>query len=184
MKDFLKKIKLIDTLILELPIGKMEFNNRLKATIDIAKSSLFSDLFSSSNYKYNGSIKDDTFELKRKKKMFDTTVNHAKAKGIVMQEDARLIITTEINGFHGVWVIIGIVVMLFYPCLLFYLLSTDHKNGMGNVFSVSFIILHGLFMLGISYLMMRSSVKKMKYDLEREYKGLRFKVQSFNLKPL
>ncbi len=169
MKNFLKKIKLVDTLVLELSIKKEEFKQRLEANIDVVGSNILGDLFNSTKYQYNGKVEGDSFQLKRKKKLFDTTINHAKAKGLLTEVGDKLTVDTEINGFHGQWVVIGVFILLFYPILLSFLMVQEEMLGMEKVFTLSFIVGHGFLMVGILYFMMRSSVKKMKYDLEREF---------------
>lgn len=45
----------------------------------------------------------------------------------------------------------------------------DNIEGGMEFFIFPFIIVHAIFMLGFPYLMMRRSVSKMKYELEREF---------------
>lgn len=169
MKDFLKKIKLIDSLELVLPITKETFIERLKAAIDDGRMNFFQSLFRPTKFRYNGKILSDTFELKQNRKFFDAIINYAIAKGVVTSEEDKVVVKTEICSFHSFYFILAIFVSLFYPISLVFLLSEENLLGAERTFVVSFIVLHGIVMITIPYFMIKSAVKNMKYDLEREF---------------
>ena len=59
-----------------------------------------------------------------------------------------------------------ILILLFYGVFLGVFTQDAGDNMPG--FVLPFVVLHGLFMAGIPYLIMRRGVSKMKYELERE----------------
>lgn len=172
MKEFLKKIKLIDFLHTELEISKNEFVSNLKAQVDEGSTSLIFgsfDMFSSGKNQYRGEVHDNGFKIKRKKKAFDMNVNLAVASGKILQKDDRLIINTEINGFNDFMVPFYIICIVIYGLFLSVPFEADNEGSPGPGFILPFMSVHAIFMMGIPYFIMRRSVKRLKYDLEREF---------------
>lgn len=74
MENFLKRIGLIEYDIIELPMKKEDFVQRLKRLVD--KDSIemwadFNEIFTSTKNKYKGSIQPTNFKIKRKRSLFD-----------------------------------------------------------------------------------------------------------------
>lgn len=172
MKEFLRKIKLVGNLTTEIEIQQKEFVARLKENVDKGSTGLLSnmfDVFSSSSNEYKGTIGMEGFELRRRRRFFDMNINTAVAKGTFTQKDNILVIQTEINGFSGMMIPFYIFVLIFYSIFISAFLFADNIEGDGAGFFFPFLFIHAAFMLGIPYLMMRRSVDKMKYELEREF---------------
>ena len=174
MNKFLKRIKLIDHFTIELHIQKREFVDQLKKQVDEAEIGIISDLFdvfSSHRNEYKGKVDSDGFKIKKPRKFFDMTVVKATAIGTYEQKSDRLIIHTEINGFQGIMIPFYLFALVFYSIALVAIPFVSDMNGntMPHFFVIPFILLHAAFMLGIPYLMMRRSTKRLKYDLEREF---------------
>jgi hypothetical protein len=165
MKEFLRKIKLVDWLTTELHISKNEFINNLNAIIDQGDTGLFTfEMLSSGENELVGRIDYYGFKIRRRRRFFDTNMNFAIAKGTFEEQNGALKIETEINGFSGFF--IPYYLFLIIICtILFWGISTS-----SNDFFLSFILFFfALLMLGIPYLIMRRSVKRLKYELEREF---------------
>ena len=167
MKELLRKLRLIDNFSIELEIDKYEFFKILQNNID-EKQSDFLEAFSNSNYEYKGIVNQDFFEIKRKRRLFDMNLNFSKAKGTMTQKGSKLIIETEINAFQGQMMFMFIFFFFFYVIFIIAFSTADNINGNASGFALPFIVVHALFMFGIPYLMMRRSVSRMKYDLERD----------------
>lgn len=170
MKEFLKKIKLLDHLKIELEIQKSDFVNRLKGIVKEGSVGIMTDgfdAFSSSKKEYKGEVNSRGFKLKRRKKFFDFNKNIAVAKGTYLQKDNVLVITAEINGFHKMMIPFYIFILLFYSVFAFGFLS----NGLfiEQPIMPPFILLHGAFMFGLPYFFMRRSTSRLKHELEREF---------------
>jgi hypothetical protein len=168
MKDFLRKIRLIDNFKIELEINKNEFFNILKNNIDEKRSDFF-DAFSSSKNDYKGTVTQDSFDIKRRWRFFDVNLNFAKAKGTIEQKGSNLIIMTEINAFQGQMMIFFISLIVFYLIFIIAISTADNVGGNVPGFAYPFILIHALFMFGIPYFIMRRSVSRMKYELERDF---------------
>ncbi|HEX5171160.1 MAG TPA: hypothetical protein VFW11_18415, partial [Cyclobacteriaceae bacterium] len=106
------------------------------------------------------------FKIRRKRKFFDMNMNIAVAQGTYRQRDGVLIIETEINGFHGMFIPFYVIGIVFYIGMI----TTISLSGNPMpVFVFPFILFHAAFMFGIPYFMMKRSTKRMKYELEREF---------------
>ena len=169
MKEFLKRLKLIDYLTIALPTNKTDFVNRLYEVTDIGSTGMFSDtfdIFSSSKNEFKGQVDTDGFKLKRRKRFFDTNMNFAVANGTFSETNGQLIIETEVNGFNNFFIVFYVFLIIFYSIFIFGFWGSDNK---GSFIAIPFILLHGTFMFVIPYFMMRRSVKRLKYELEREF---------------
>jgi len=164
MGDILEKLKLIDSIVIELPISKTEFIELLENNIDQKQSDVF-DVFSSSKNEYKGEVTIEGFELKKKRRLFEMNINTAKAVGVFEEHEDTLIIHTEINAFQGQ------AKLIFGSFILFYIIFISAFLFVGDdfpLFVLPFILLHASFMIGVPYLLVKRSVRRMKYDLERD----------------
>lgn len=171
MKRFLQKLKLIDFLDTELEITKSDFHKKLSGIVDetnIGFMSDFFDLFSSSKNEYKGYVDFTHFKLKRRKRLFEMGLNFPNAKGKVDQKGDSLIIKTEINAFKGIMVFFILFILLFYTIAIISMLTIGSQENEEVFIAIPFILIHACFMLGIPYLVLRRSVKRFKYDFERE----------------
>nr|WP_321224230.1 hypothetical protein [uncultured Psychroserpens sp.] len=171
MNKFLRKIKLIDDFNVELNISKAEFYSRLRDQVDESTLGLFSDvgdLFSSSKKEYKGIVNYDGFKLKRKRRFFDTKMNMATLNGTYRQISDKLIIESNINGFANVMIFVFIFALLFYSVFIAAFIF-GYMGHEAPFFVIPFISIHALFMFGLPYFIMRRSVKRFKYDIEREF---------------
>lgn len=97
MKEFLKRLKLIDSMTTTLQISKVEFVNRLNEITDQGSTGIFSDsfdIFSSSKNEFKGQVNFDNFKIKRRRRFFDTNMNIAVANGTLIENNGQLTIET------------------------------------------------------------------------------------------
>lgn len=169
MKEFLKRLKLIDSMTTNLQTSKIEFVNRLNEITDKGGIGIMSDtfdVFSSSKNEFKGQVDFENFKIKRRRRFFDTNMNFAVAKGTFIENNGLLIVETEINGFNNFFIVFYVLLIIFYSIFIF-ALSCDNINE--SFIAIPFLLLHGAFMFAIPYLVMRRSVKRLKYELEREF---------------
>jgi hypothetical protein len=169
MKEFLRRLKLIDSMTTTLPTSKVEFVNRLNEITDEGSTGMMSDtfdIFSSSKNEFKGQVTFDSFKIKRRRRFFDTNMNFAVANGNFTEKNGQLTVDTEINGFNNFFIIFYVFLIIFYSIFIFGFWGSDNKGGF---IALPFILLHGTFMFAIPYFMMRRSVKRLKYELEREF---------------
>jgi hypothetical protein len=170
VKEFLKKIKLIDSLTINLPLSKTDFVERLSSIVDDGSVGIFPsplELFSSSKNEYVGKVKSDGFRIRRKGRFGDTNQNISVAKGTLSEQNGQLTIETEINGFN-IFLAFFMVLMLIFFSVIFIVTLTNPRNNNG-LFECIFLIIPFSIMFLLPYMLLRSSVKKMKRELEREF---------------
>ena len=170
VKELLMKIKLIEHLTTDVEIQKTEFVSKFRDSVDEGSTGVFLDafdIFSSSKNEYKGYVGNENFKIKRKRKLFDMNMSTAVASGIYHQNNEKLIIETEINGFNEMMILFYLLAIVFYSIFIITFLTVD--NIQGNVPGLTFILIHGAFLFGISYFIMRRSVNRMKHELEREF---------------
>ena len=168
MREFLRKIKLIDNFTTTLQISKPDFITRLSRITDIGSTNMFLDpleAFSSSKCEFKGEIDRNGFKLRRRRKPFVRSNSIAIATGKMKEENGQLTIQTEIYGFNNFMYFFYGFLLLFYIVFFVGFLSSDQIP----IFIFPFLIFHGALMTLIPYFVMRSSVKKMKYELERDF---------------
>ena len=82
MKEFLKRINLIEDWTTHLEISKQDFVNKLSAITEEREIGLFSDAFipfQSSRKEYAGHVSFDEFKIKRRGRFFEQNQNMATA---------------------------------------------------------------------------------------------------------
>lgn len=167
MEKVLLKWGLIDNLKTELKIPKQEFVSKLRSQVDISTIDIFGDMFdvfSSSKNVYKGTVSHNGFEIKKRRRFFDKQFSFATAKGDFQENEDILIINTVINGWNDLMFLFYGFALLFYIMFLFMIGSKDL-----SAFPIVFILFHAFLMFYVPFRMMKSSVKKIKYDLEREF---------------
>ena len=104
MKDFLKKIKLIDHVIFELNCTKSDFIKKFNQNVEYSNLNFTPfesfEAFSSSRFEYKGNINSQRFQIRKKRKLFDGQQTFATATGSFVENIDQLIIKAEINSFR------------------------------------------------------------------------------------
>lgn len=175
MNDFLRKIKVLDSITIELNVTKSDFIKKFRQYVDVSDLSLsdsFFEGFSSSPNEYKGNIDERSFKIRRRRKLFDTNRNFAIANGNLTEQHDKLVLKTEINGFHKAMKFFYIAIILFYIIFIFGFSATmfiNDESGFLPFAVLPFILFHACLMIGIPYFIMRRGVKRMKYELERDF---------------
>lgn len=166
----LKRLKLIDHLTTEIQINKEDFVARFSANVasGAAVNFFFNfEAFSFNGKEYSGTVASNSFKIRKRRKFFDMNPGLATAEGNFRQNGESLIIESKIKGFHPFIAFFMSLALIAYFVVTASVISGDLNEGMGLAF-FPFLLIHATFMFGIPYLMMRRSVSKLKYDLERD----------------
>lgn len=169
MEKLLKRLGLIDYLAIELKISKLHFIEKLSSIVDEGSTGPFAnpfEVFSSSKNEFKGQVTYEGFRIKRRRRFFGTKMDLAVAKGSFVEGNGTLKIETEIDGFNSFFLPFYIILIVVYSIFFFNVGGPDN-NDRDFVFPV--MILHASIMFGLPYLIVRSSVKGLKYDIEREF---------------
>ncbi len=169
MNSFFKNIGLYDYLNFNIKTDKSEFLESLKKITYETNTSFISltpDHGIPTRFEYRGLINKDTFILKRRKHFFDIAIFNSIIKGNITEENDKTVIKIEFTPFiyPFIFSIIGILLFTFIGL---------QEIGNENYFLIGISIL-----ITISqYFILKRSLKRDKYDFERE---LNFIVQKSN----
>ncbi|WP_288982898.1 hypothetical protein [uncultured Flavobacterium sp.] len=170
MYSFLRRINLIVDYNFELSISKTDFIKKFRQNVEFSTLSFdfFEgfEIFFSSKFEYKGFIDNQSFHIKKKRKLFEQNQSQAIAKGNFTEENEKLYIEIEINAFNKMLYLLFVLLILFYGIFLNAFIFGDSKTPF---FIFPFILFHGFLIIGIPYFFMRRSVKKLQYKLERDF---------------
>jgi hypothetical protein len=167
MNQLLRRIGLLDNLTLELPINKSDFVNTLRLNIDEEPQSDIVDIFLKSKNIYKGTVNNDGFVLKRKRKFFEMNPHSRKIKGTLIQKTDKLVVNIEISAFNFLMIPMVLFIVMIYVIFIVMLL-TGNVDGMKGLWGLPFILFHAAFMLGFPYFALRRGLRSTKYDIERD----------------
>lgn len=167
MTNFSRQINLFKDLNFTLNISKTDFIQKFRENVDQSNLSFdpFEAFQSSSNH-YKGNIYNNNFELEKRKRFFDTNYSFAKATGILTEENEQLDIKIEINGFRKRMILFFGFLCVFY---LIFIAGSFFADDNIPFFILPFLLIHMSLMLGVPYFLIKRSVSRMAYDLERDF---------------
>ncbi|KOP36269.1 MULTISPECIES: hypothetical protein [unclassified Flavobacterium] len=166
MDNFLRKINLVKDITIELPVSKIDFTEKFRNNVDESDLGFVPfEAFQSSKNEYKGNIDGSAFELKKRRRLFDTNYSFAEVTGSLIERNEKLIIDAEILGFKKRMIIIFAFIVLFYLIFIAGMISV----GDDTFIFLPFLLIHMSIMLGIPYFIIRRSVNRMAYDLERDF---------------
>ncbi len=172
VKKILKKLDLIESFTTELDIQKDDFIEELKNQVEEANIGLFSfsssffEVFSSSNKKFKGQVKDGYFKIRKRLSFSDMNHSSIIARGSFKQKNNKLVIETEIMGFYGLkFFIYGyvMVIILILSIILFFMFDIFTADNME--LTVKFITVFFSFFTTVIYDRISISVIYPKYEL-------------------
>lgn len=168
MKEFLKRIKLIDHVRFELRISRADFANTLQANIEEPGSD-FADLFSRTKKIFKGKVSHDSFELKRIRKLFGAKAMWAaKVQGKFTSSGDKLVVDIEINGVTPLMIPYAIFTVIVYVGSLAAVFLSEGMSDTLKASFVPFLLFHAALMFGLPYFTIRRSLASVKYDIERD----------------
>ncbi|AYB29318.1 hypothetical protein [Chryseolinea soli] len=165
MNEFLRKIGLIDSFQIELPMDKSDFVETLIVNLDEPGPGFF-EAFSTNNKAYKGTVKNDGFEMRQKRKL-TARATSLSIRGKFQQVGKNLIAEVTLNGFHWLMIpyyIILLIVYFFAFGFFFFASAAEEFRMIGLLF----LSVHAALMLVVPYFRIRRGMRKTKYDLERD----------------
>ena len=140
----------------------------LQQQVDYSDLGLFSnpfEAFSSSPNHYIGIVEAGSFRIRRRHRLFDKTMLPVVATGTTSSAGARTQITAEANG--AIWWLLlffGFFGLLFFTGVVVSIVTQGAPLAL-----LLFPLVQICFMLGLPYYLMRNSVSRTVYDLERVF---------------
>ncbi|MDQ8012202.1 MAG: hypothetical protein REI96_07130 [Flavobacterium nitrogenifigens] len=168
MTDFLRKIHLVKDISIQLPVSKIDFIQKFSNNVD--ESDLYFspfEIFESSNNEYKGFLLDNYFEIRKRRKFFDANYSFAKVSGTFTENNNQIHIDAEINGLQHRMILLFAVIFIFYSIFIINaFLSADSK---APFIILPIILVHMSLMFGIPYFVIRRTVNRASYDIERDF---------------
>jgi hypothetical protein len=164
LDDFLRKIKLIQPIFLEVPIGNDEFKGKLNRVVDENSFFLFEGLGNSS-CRFVGKLNEEGFSIRPKREFFSRSfsyITYCNAK-YELSGNTKTVIRGEVSISKQYPIILIIFLIIFYSLILSLSISVwnDYSSLLGIVF-------YGLFIALVFYIVFRGGVNAGKTYIERE----------------
>lgn len=161
MISFYKSIGLYDSLTLRMEMDQSDFTEGLRKIIYKTNTtflSLVPDNGIPTRFEYRGMINQDDFTIKKRFHLFDSYAFHALIKGKISKENNKTLVTiTFIPLFSHLFALLFIFIISILTSLD---LIKENSNFLFAVLPFIVIIL--------LYFKLKRSLKKGKYDFERE----------------
>ncbi|WP_340155954.1 hypothetical protein [uncultured Winogradskyella sp.] len=178
MEDFLRRIKLIDTFSTTLNVSRSKFTSALRNNVDEADidgllSGAF-EAFSSSDNIFTGSVNQNGFKIRKRKRAFESTFIKATAEGKLIEKGGALEIDVQINTSNNHMILFfGVLTIFFFMAFSLLIIRAffldNEFSTIIKIVPIVGIFILALFMFGIPYLIMKNGVQHIKQDLEREF---------------
>ena len=169
MIEFLKRIKLIDTFVIELSIELQELVKKIENFVDDDSYDILEG-FRNTEKKFKGKINKKGFRIRKKLAYANSTKVNTIANGKFKEQNGKTLIEIEINGFDTFLKFFYCVLIFFWGIFIFTLfkyLINGKLNLLDNGMPVMFLFVLSFTIL--PYFQMKRNVEKMRYDLEREF---------------
>jgi hypothetical protein len=166
-EDLLQKLKLRDQLILTLDIPRFDLTYRLLELVEEGdpKSHMNPfEAFSTNRRSYIGRVNEYGFKVRKKRTFFHASGSSAMAVGIYQEQDDRLSVKVDLQPLHKFTLYLLPIVLVFYVLLI----SMFSASGSADTSFYLFITLHALLMMVLPIFMMRSGIRKLKKELDRD----------------
>lgn len=162
MIRFAKIVKLIQSYKIHSSINKQDLLAHIKSKIDIGQVGFidfYFDLYSKSPNILIGTISDNGFAIRERKRVFTFNFSTALIYCNLVEVDNKLCIEYIINGLDIILVCFIILnIILLIPACYFCVVSL-------NFFSIV-LLFYPLFFITLAYFTMRSNIKRMKVALD------------------
>lgn len=173
MKDFLKRIGVIQNTVIRLETDKNEFVKKLKNNVensDLSWSSSIFEALKTSKHEYKGTVNSNDFKIRKKLTLFNNKhggmpIIHGK----IRQVNTLIYLDVEINGFKKVFVFFLVFMALFYSIGIIGFLITSKSNEAFPLFFIPLLILHGFIMIFLPVFFIRKGIKATKKELEKDF---------------
>ncbi|MDC8006336.1 hypothetical protein POV27_19940 [Aureisphaera galaxeae] len=130
----------------------------------------FFEPFTSTQKELKGKLWGNEFKIKRLRRMFSPNQGLAVAHGKFKETMNGISVSMELTAFRGVIRFSHYMLFVFYALgiIAMIILSAADDTLRPALIALPFIVFHAVIFLVLFRFMMRRSVKKLKYELERE----------------
>lgn len=170
MDSLWRKYKLIDTLSLKLNCDKATFIEKFRENVEPSTLSFSPfEAFSGGSKLYKGNLQNTIFKIQKKQQLFNNRRQSPIAAGKIIENMNDIQLDIVINGITPFMKFFFAIIVLFYFVGFSVFLMLSINNAEFSIFPFPFLIVHALFMIGIPFFIIKSSVKHFKQEIEREF---------------
>jgi len=159
--------KLKANLVFEFDVEKRDFIREMMKHVDETEflfwGNPFEDLHKSDN-KYLGIIKNDTFEIRRRRTRMERRRIYPSVLGKFIDEEGKLKIRVTINGVNSELQWFGIV---YLTCFVFILITMNWLADFGPLMGMGLLLFFTAIFFGNIY-RLQAEVQREKIEIERE----------------
>ena len=166
IENFLRIIKLFDNLTMNFNVSKSVFIKKLKANVDYDDGIAMFEEFSSSKNDYKGTVTENSFALRKRRRFMEFNFGLAKINGKLYskEDNTKVEMTIGLRPFIPLFILAMIIIM--YAIGLSSMFTYENSNQ--GVFGPVFLLFHGLFMLTIFYFVFKKEIISSKKRIERD----------------
>ncbi|KQT21603.1 hypothetical protein ASG22_15720 [Chryseobacterium sp. Leaf405] len=172
MNSFYKNIGLYDSLNFDIDMSKSEFEESLKKITYKTNTtfiSLIPDNGIPTRFEYLGIINKDDFTIKRRRHFFDFNILHSIIKGNISEENNKTSIIIEFTPL-----ISHFLALVFIPVISLFITIQIMQESTNY-----FVIALPAILTMVQYFGLKRSIKRDKYDFERELNFIAQKNNQF-----
>lgn len=172
MKEFLRRVKIIQHQTIEIEVLKQDFLKMFRHNIGVDKNEMYDEvakIFKTPKGNYTGKIDLNEFVLKKRNHFFDFDKNSSIVKGKLTQIGEILRIETEIQGVSNLNFFLYLLIVSGFSFIM-YKFSVNYMKKIGDIVSLLLILIfHVTIIFGLPYLIIRKRIKRMKIEMNNNF---------------
>ena len=169
MNDFFKKIKLIQTFSIVIPMERIEFVKLCRQKIERKEdsiSTMLMEYFTKRKHKYVGIVEHKGISIRKRKTFFSFSKNSCLIKGTFREKNNLLYLETEIKGFSNNVIIVYLSIVLLALYYVGYNLFFKSPDPLFSI--ISALILQAVLLFGVPYFIIKLRIKGIKAEFEQD----------------
>lgn len=174
MKSLLRRLGLLDSLVVEIPISRQTLIDYFSKRLDRDQPDFF-DIFTFNKKEFKGFINEEKFTLKRRRYFPDfSTDTLAYAKGKFKEDNQYLTVSVNFVAFYAYChaIYFCLVTIALFLTLFVITISSIEEANIDGLYGAIFILAFWTFSVGLPISLIRLSVQNFKNDLAQDLKKI------------
>ena len=172
MPSFFEQLGLLKELELTYEVSQKTFIDLLEKNLDKDRYNPF-EVFTSSHFKYKGTIETDGFRVKKKRRLFDSKTGWISATGKLEEKGNKLSINLAIIGWNHYMTIVYVFILIYCVFAFSTWLDMNEMQSLTKwLFLLFIMLLHTALLLLAPIILLRKSVKSLAETLPKDLSHL------------
>lgn len=172
MSSFLKGIGLLKEVELSLDVAGEQLISSMRTNLDRDRFNPL-EVFSSSSYKYKGSIKGYSFTIKKKRRLFDSKTSWIRANGTIAEAGPPVKIDLKIRGWNFYVSSIYLFILIYFVFVSMSLLDWFDSYPLSDwLLFLLIVLLHIVLMAAAPVVLLRKAIGSFEKILVRDFRNL------------